>query len=171
MSIITSDITRSCRDNLWPVSSLPAVSIEGRSMLMQGDVLQIVTGLILTPVVNEFVFDGPFLKLAQNIGLLVGAVFWGVGADIWGRRCVSVCSLFWPNGTKPPSLRPQSHPPPTPNRPSQIRTITARPQSLFQHHPLYHRRLRARSRRLGGLHRPMLPHRRLVGRRGWQPPR
>ena len=30
---------------------------------------------------------GPFLKsLGQNIGLLVGAVFWGVGSDIWGRR-------------------------------------------------------------------------------------
>ncbi|KAG6849835.1 hypothetical protein H0H93_004519 [Arthromyces matolae] len=51
-------------DNLWPV----------------------VTGLILAPVVNEFDFNGPFLKLGQNIGLLVGAVFWGVGSDIWGRK-------------------------------------------------------------------------------------
>ncbi|KAG6835635.1 hypothetical protein H0H93_016327 [Arthromyces matolae] len=51
-------------DNLWPV----------------------VTGLILAPVVNEFNFNGPFLKLGQNIGLLVGAVFWGVGSDIWGRK-------------------------------------------------------------------------------------
>ncbi|KAG7086528.1 MFS sugar transporter [Marasmius oreades] len=51
-------------DNLWPI----------------------VTGLILPPVLNEFTFDGPFLKLGQNIGLLVGAVFWGVGSDIWGRR-------------------------------------------------------------------------------------
>lgn len=51
-------------DNLWPI----------------------VTGLILGPVLNEFAFEGPFLKLAQNIGLLVGAVFWGVGSDIWGRR-------------------------------------------------------------------------------------
>ncbi|KAL1679783.1 major facilitator superfamily domain-containing protein, partial [Schizophyllum commune] len=59
-------------DNLWPI----------------------VTGLILTPVVNEFVFDGPFLKLAQNIGLLVGAVFWGVGADIWGRRVSFNITLF-----------------------------------------------------------------------------
>ncbi|KAL1686433.1 major facilitator superfamily domain-containing protein, partial [Schizophyllum commune] len=64
------------------------------AMLMQGDVLQIVTGLILTPVVNEFVFDGPFLKLAQNIGLLIGAVFWGVGADIWGRRVSFNITLF-----------------------------------------------------------------------------
>ncbi|KAG6873000.1 hypothetical protein C0995_004132 [Termitomyces sp. Mi166 len=51
-------------DNLWPV----------------------VTGLILAPVVNEFNFEGPFLKLGQNIGLLVGAVFWGVGSDVWGRK-------------------------------------------------------------------------------------
>ncbi|KAF8074178.1 MFS general substrate transporter [Lyophyllum atratum] len=51
-------------DNLWPI----------------------VTGLILAPVVNEFGFKGPFLKLGQNIGLLVGAVFWGVGSDVWGRR-------------------------------------------------------------------------------------
>ncbi|KAK0488479.1 MFS general substrate transporter [Armillaria novae-zelandiae] len=51
-------------DNLWPI----------------------VTGLILPPVVQEFQFQGPFLKLGQNIGLLVGAVFWGVGSDIWGRR-------------------------------------------------------------------------------------
>lgn len=50
-------------DNLWPV----------------------VTGLILGPVLNEFNFQGPFLKLGQNIGLLIGAVFWGVGSDIWGR--------------------------------------------------------------------------------------
>ncbi|KAL0577361.1 hypothetical protein V5O48_004613 [Marasmius crinis-equi] len=51
-------------DNLWPI----------------------VTGLILPPVLNEFNFDGPFLKLGQNIGLLVGAAFWGIGSDIWGRR-------------------------------------------------------------------------------------
>ncbi|KAL6308279.1 MFS general substrate transporter [Sparassis latifolia] len=51
-------------DNLWPI----------------------VTGLILSPVVNEFNFQGPFLKLGQNIGLLVGAAFWGVASDVWGRR-------------------------------------------------------------------------------------
>ncbi|KAF8903668.1 major facilitator superfamily domain-containing protein [Gymnopilus junonius] len=51
-------------DNLWPI----------------------VTGLILPAVVAEFKFNGPFLKLGQNIGLLVGAAFWGVGADIWGRK-------------------------------------------------------------------------------------
>ena len=49
---------------------------------------QIVTGLILDPVITEFNFEGPFLKLGQNIGLLVGAFFWGLGSDIWGRRSV-----------------------------------------------------------------------------------
>ncbi|KJA13429.1 hypothetical protein HYPSUDRAFT_195756 [Hypholoma sublateritium FD-334 SS-4] len=51
-------------DNLWPI----------------------VTGLILPVVANEFQFRGAFLKLGQNIGLLVGAAFWGLAADIWGRR-------------------------------------------------------------------------------------
>lgn len=40
-------------------------------------------------MINEFAFKGPFLKLGQNIGLLVGAVVWGVGSDIWGRRYFS----------------------------------------------------------------------------------
>ncbi|KAI0641052.1 MFS general substrate transporter [Trametes meyenii] len=43
-------------------------------------------GLILSPVVSEFDFNGPFLSLALNIGLFVGAVFWGLGCDVWGRR-------------------------------------------------------------------------------------
>lgn len=52
-------------DNLWPI----------------------VTSLILTPVTNEFsVSRPPLLSLAQNIGLLAGAVFWGFYADIAGRR-------------------------------------------------------------------------------------
>lgn len=59
-------------DNLWPI----------------------VTGLILTQVVNEFDFEGPWLKLAQNLGLLVGAVFWGVGSDAWGRRPSFNITLF-----------------------------------------------------------------------------
>ncbi|KAG8216949.1 hypothetical protein J3R82DRAFT_7230 [Butyriboletus roseoflavus] len=59
-----TDPTITPRDNLWPI----------------------VTGLILSPVVYEFNVQGPFLKLAQNIGLLVGAAFWGVSSDIWGRR-------------------------------------------------------------------------------------
>ncbi|KAI0632310.1 MFS general substrate transporter [Trametes polyzona] len=60
-------------DNLWPI----------------------VTGLILDPVVNEFGFQGPFLKLAQNIGLLVGAAFWGVASDVWGRKwCFNITLLI-----------------------------------------------------------------------------
>ncbi|PSR94563.1 hypothetical protein PHLCEN_2v4431 [Hermanssonia centrifuga] len=55
---------------------------------------QIVTSLILTPVVNEFGFEGPFLKLGQNIGLLVGAAFWGVASDIWGRKWAFDLTLF-----------------------------------------------------------------------------
>ncbi|KAL6308820.1 MFS general substrate transporter [Sparassis latifolia] len=46
----------------------------------------LIGGLILSPVVNEFHFNGPFLSLALNVGLFVGAVFWGLGCDIWGRR-------------------------------------------------------------------------------------
>ncbi|PPR01165.1 hypothetical protein CVT24_006130 [Panaeolus cyanescens] len=52
-----------------------------------GNLWPVVTALILPPVMNEFPnAQGPLLKLGQNIGLLVGAVFWGLGADIWGRR-------------------------------------------------------------------------------------
>jgi len=52
-------------DNLWPI----------------------VTSLILTPLSYEFnVTKPPLLTLAQNIGLLVGAVFWGFGCDVFGRR-------------------------------------------------------------------------------------
>ncbi|KAH0489577.1 hypothetical protein TgHK011_010000 [Trichoderma gracile] len=52
-------------DNLWPI----------------------VTSLIFTPVNNEFSPNRPpLLTLAQNIGLLAGAVFWGFGCDIFGRK-------------------------------------------------------------------------------------
>ncbi|KIK13718.1 hypothetical protein PISMIDRAFT_379089 [Pisolithus microcarpus 441] len=44
------------------------------------------SGLILTPVVNEFHFNGPFLSLASNIGLFFGGLIWGLGCDVWGRR-------------------------------------------------------------------------------------
>ncbi|KAI9797786.1 MAG: hypothetical protein M1833_005289 [Piccolia ochrophora] len=65
-------------DNLWPI----------------------VTSLILTPVTNEFApSKPPLLSLAQNIGLLVGAIFWGYGCDIFGRRwafnlTIGVTSVF-----------------------------------------------------------------------------
>ncbi|KAL1893707.1 hypothetical protein Sste5346_006205 [Sporothrix stenoceras] len=52
-------------DNLWPI----------------------VTSLIFTPITNEFQPSRPpLLTLAQNLGLLAGAVFWGFGCDIFGRR-------------------------------------------------------------------------------------
>lgn len=52
-------------DNMWPI----------------------VTSLIFTPVKNEFnPVHGEFLTLSQNIGLLVGAIFWGFGCDVFGRR-------------------------------------------------------------------------------------
>ncbi|KAI0754770.1 MFS general substrate transporter [Daedaleopsis nitida] len=53
------------------------------------------TGLIINPVVNEFAgFKSPFLVLAQSIGLMIGALFWGVGSDIWGRRWSFNLTLF-----------------------------------------------------------------------------
>jgi MFS family permease len=52
-------------DNLWPI----------------------LTSLILTPVKNEFhPARPPLLMLAQNIGLLAGALFWGFGCDVFGRK-------------------------------------------------------------------------------------
>ena len=52
-------------DNLWPI----------------------VTSLILQPVSLEFnAPKPPLLSLAQNIGLLSGAIFWGFGCDVFGRR-------------------------------------------------------------------------------------
>ena len=52
-------------DNLWPI----------------------VTSLIFTPITNEFgPSQPPLLTLSQNIGLLIGAMFWGFGCDVFGRR-------------------------------------------------------------------------------------
>lgn len=48
--------------------------------------LQVAVSLVLPAVVNEFKFRGPLLILGQNIGALVGASFWGIGADLIGRR-------------------------------------------------------------------------------------
>ncbi|KAI0632305.1 MFS general substrate transporter [Trametes polyzona] len=55
---------------------------------------QIVTGLILTPSVNEFGYQGPFIKLGQAIGMLIGCVVFGIGSDIWGRRWSFNLTLF-----------------------------------------------------------------------------
>ncbi|KAM3507909.1 hypothetical protein NHJ13051_000623 [Beauveria bassiana] len=65
-------------DNLWPV----------------------VTSLILKPIANEFLpTRPPLLVLAQNIGLLAGAAFWGFGCDIFGRKWAFNLTLgltaFW----------------------------------------------------------------------------
>ena len=55
---------------------------------------QLLSGLILTPVVAEFGFKPPYLSLALNVGLFAGAVIWGVGCDIWGRRWSFNVTLF-----------------------------------------------------------------------------
>ncbi|CAE7192270.1 unnamed protein product [Rhizoctonia solani] len=46
----------------------------------------VVAGIILAPVVQEFKVQGPFLSLSTNIGLLVGALGWSAGSDVWGRK-------------------------------------------------------------------------------------
>ena len=41
----------------------------------------------VTPITNEFNPNRPpLLTLAQNIGLLFGAIFWGFGTDVFGRK-------------------------------------------------------------------------------------
>ncbi|EKM59977.1 uncharacterized protein PHACADRAFT_138348 [Phanerochaete carnosa HHB-10118-sp] len=59
-------------DNLWPI----------------------VTNLILTPTMAEFGGSGAWIKLGQAIGLLIGAAFWGLAADVWGRRWAFNITLF-----------------------------------------------------------------------------
>lgn len=65
-------------DNLWPI----------------------VVSLILVPISAEFrPRYPPLLSLCQAIGLLVGAMFWGFGCDIFGRRIafnltIAVTSVF-----------------------------------------------------------------------------
>ncbi|KAK6581960.1 hypothetical protein PZA11_005657 [Diplocarpon coronariae] len=52
-------------DNLWPI----------------------VTSLILPLIIDEFhPSRPPYLLLAQSVGLLFGAIFWGFGCDVFGRR-------------------------------------------------------------------------------------
>ncbi|KAH9949774.1 MFS general substrate transporter [Amylocystis lapponica] len=59
-------------DNLWPT----------------------VTSLIITPVVNELHFQGAYLKIGQNVGTLIGLMFWGLASDVWGRRLGFNATLF-----------------------------------------------------------------------------
>ncbi|KAI0277810.1 MFS general substrate transporter [Russula aff. rugulosa BPL654] len=54
----------------------------------------LMTGLILAPTLNEFHYNGPFLSLAMNIGLLAGAILWSFGCDIWGRKWSFNLTLF-----------------------------------------------------------------------------
>ena len=63
-------------DNLWPT----------------------VTGLILPPLRKEFHKTStqmPLITLAQNIGLFVGAFFWGFGCDLFGRKWAFTFTLFF----------------------------------------------------------------------------
>ena len=57
-------------DNLWPI----------------------VTSLILPAIKSEFSpLKPPLLTLSQNIGLLVGAIFWGFGCGSFLRQLVPGC--------------------------------------------------------------------------------
>lgn len=75
-------------DNLWPI----------------------VTSLILPAVILEFKpTHGPLLTLSQNVGLLLGAVFWGFGCDIFGRRIafnftLGITSVFGLVATSSPNF-------------------------------------------------------------------
>ncbi|KAA8645608.1 hypothetical protein EYZ11_010709 [Aspergillus tanneri] len=75
-------------DNLWPI----------------------VTSLILVPVSYEFhVAQPPLLTLAQNIGLLVGALFWGFSCDLIGRRwafnlTIAITAIFGLSAAGSPSF-------------------------------------------------------------------
>lgn len=41
----------------------------------------------MSPIAKEFSpSHPPVLQLSQNIGLLAGAMFWGFGCDIFGRK-------------------------------------------------------------------------------------
>ncbi|KAL4067202.1 major facilitator superfamily domain-containing protein [Scleroderma yunnanense] len=51
-------------DSLWPMNS----------------------GLIYPAVTREFNVHGEWMLFAQALGLLAGAIFWGVACDMWGRR-------------------------------------------------------------------------------------
>ncbi|KAM5543414.1 hypothetical protein V8D89_002665 [Ganoderma adspersum] len=73
-------------DNLWQTMKFDGADRLPMTYTMHLLPCSQVTGLIINPVVNEFIgAKGPFPILPQTIGLLVGAVFWGVGCDLWGR--------------------------------------------------------------------------------------
>ena len=66
-------------DNLWPI----VTSLICRSSIYP----QALSNHLVTPITNEFSPSRPpLLSLSQNIGLLAGAMFWGFGCDIFGRK-------------------------------------------------------------------------------------
>jgi hypothetical protein len=75
-------------DNLWPIAS----------------------SLILPAVTAEFKpRHPPLLTLCQSIGLLFGAMFWGFGCDLFGRRIafnltIGITSIFGLAGAGAPSF-------------------------------------------------------------------
>jgi len=69
-------------DNLWPIVTSLICTID----FLPSPCPQLTT-IPVTPITNEFNPSRPsLLSLAQNIGLLAGALFWGFGCDIFGRR-------------------------------------------------------------------------------------
>ncbi|KAF7972372.1 hypothetical protein HWV62_18076 [Athelia sp. TMB] len=100
------------------------------------DAWPIVTGIILTQVVNEFDFEGPWLILkyiwfiAQKLGLLVGAVFWGVGSEpnYIVLSAMAACCCIGVGGNLPvdalcswSSSRATAHPP---HLPARLQSLT-----------------------------------------------
>lgn len=72
--------------------------------------------------------------LAQSLGLLIGAIFWSIGCDVWGRRQDFLCLAFELSFNTPtggPSISPSlSHPfspsllPPRPTILFYVRTFS-----------------------------------------------
>ncbi|KAF9024366.1 MFS general substrate transporter [Hymenopellis radicata] len=68
-------------DNLWPVSKPSMLYINSNRSLSTGSHRS-----NPTPSPPRISIPRTLPQTRQNIGLLIGAVFWGVGSDVWGRR-------------------------------------------------------------------------------------
>lgn len=69
-------------DNLWPI--VTSLICKDDSTSQYASFMLIVT---VPSIKNEFKPSRPpYLTLAQNIGLLAGAIFWGFGCDVFGRK-------------------------------------------------------------------------------------